>query len=91
MAPEVTGGGELTQLVPHHVFRDVDGDELLAVVHRQGQVLMTRRSWVSLAWLTLIRRLPSTNGPFFNERATMYLYFRRLMMERSLSLFLRVL
>src|SRR6266568_9494593 len=33
---ELAGGGELAQLVPHHVLGDVDGNELPAVVDGQG-------------------------------------------------------
>src|SRR3990172_9332447 len=36
VAPEGAGGGELPQLVAHHVLRDVDRDELLPVVHGQS-------------------------------------------------------
>ena len=36
MALEVAGKAELAQLVPHHVFRHVDRNKLLAVVHRDG-------------------------------------------------------
>src|SRR5437867_6789572 len=34
VAPERAGRGELSQLVPDHVLRNVDRDEFLPVVHR---------------------------------------------------------
>src|SRR5690606_1580480 len=36
VAAEGPGGSELSQLVAHHVFGDVDGDVLPPVVHRYG-------------------------------------------------------
>src|SRR5262249_41942596 len=36
VALELPGRRELAELVAHHVLRDVDGDELLPVVHGQG-------------------------------------------------------
>ena len=37
VALEQTGRGELAELVAHHVVGDVDGDELVAVVHGDGE------------------------------------------------------
>ena len=34
VTPEQARGGELSELVAHHVFRDVHGNKLVAVVHR---------------------------------------------------------
>ena len=36
MAAELAGGCELTELVAYHVFGDVHGDELVAIVHGEG-------------------------------------------------------
>src|SRR5690606_35999873 len=43
VAPEEAGGRELAQLVTDHVLRDVDRDELVAVVHRQRMADELRR------------------------------------------------
>src|SRR5690606_31041402 len=36
VAAEGACGGELAQLVPHHVFRDVDGHVAAAIMNRDG-------------------------------------------------------
>src|SRR5690606_5148884 len=36
VAAEEPGRGELAELVPDHVLRDIDRHELVAVVHREG-------------------------------------------------------
>src|SRR5579872_5737046 len=41
---ELPGRGELAQLMPHHVFRDIHLNELLAVMHRDGMANELRQN-----------------------------------------------
>ena len=104
MAAEGACGGELAQLVADHILSDVDGDELVAVVHCECvayeigemmearlQVLMTDFLADSSMAATFFSSLTLMKGPFFNERLiTAYLsnYFFLLSMMYLLECFL---
>jgi len=73
---------KLAQLVPDHLLGHIHGNKLLSVVHgngvpiisgtiveRRDQVFTTFFSFRVFSPSTFSRRWPSTNGPFFSERA----------------------